>query len=441
MSERAPCDCLVCAELIITQDEQRTLVSNGAVAVVEGKVLSLGHAAEMRERFDAQSVIDLGPALLMPGLVNAHCHAPMSLLRGVADDLPLMQWLEKYIWPMEADLTRELVAVGAELACAEMIRTGTTAFMDGYFHEDVLGDIAQRSGLRVVLGEGFFSFPSPFFPTAKDCWRAIEGLEQRFSKNSLVRSAVTPHAVYTVTPDALVESYDLACQLDMPWQTHCAETPAETKSCLEKYGKRPIAVLESLGVLSSRVTLAHCVDVLPEEMALLAERGVHVVHNPTSNFKLSSGAAPVQSMIDAGVSLGLGTDGAASNNQLNMFADMRMAALVGKVQAHNAAAVKAQAVLDMATRGSARCLHWEGLGILAPGNPADMIALDMSSPNLMPMHNPVSQIVYAVSGHEVVMNMVEGRIIYRNGKYKDIDIKALQERMDDVVGWVRERIS
>lgn len=435
------CDCMVRAGLVITQDDSRTIIADGAVAVDQGIIISVGKAHEMKEKFTPRSDIDLGKKMLMPGLVNAHCHAPMSLLRGVADDLPLMQWLEKYIWPIESGLTREMVAIGAELACAEMMRTGTTAFMDGYFHEDVLGEVAESAGLRAVLGEGFFAFPSPFFATAEDCWQTIESHERRFSQSPFVRNVVTPHALYTVSPELLSESYELACKLDIPWQIHCAESPAETAQCIELYGMRPLAILESLGLLNDRVTLAHCVDVLPEEIELLSERCVNVVHNPASNHKLDSGIAPVQAMLDAGVNVGLGTDGAASNNQLNMFADMRMAALVGKVQAHDAAAVKAQNALDMATRGSAQCIHWEGLGMLVPGASADMIALDTESPNLMPMHNPISQTVYAASGHEVAMTMVAGHVVYRDGEYSGIDMASLQVRMNEVVKWVRERIS
>nr|WP_147822742.1 amidohydrolase [Salidesulfovibrio onnuriiensis] len=435
------CDLLLHADVVVTQDGKRRVLRHGSVAVADGVVVAVGASSELRQAWEARDKMDLPGKLLMPGLVNGHCHAPMVLLRGIADDLPLMEWLEDNIWPIEHQLTEEIIELGARLACAEMLATGTTAFLDGYIHEEVVGRAVQQSGMRAVLGEGFFGFPSPMFPTPQHCWDSIRDIDGQFAGEPRVRSAVTPHAVFTVPPEHLTASYELAEELGMPWQVHLAESPVETAVCMEKYGKRPVELLDSLGLLSSRVTLHHCVDVNDGEIALLAEKQARVVHNPASNFKLNSGMCPVQKMLDAGVVVGLGTDGAASNNQLNMFRDMGLAALMGKVRADDASAVSASSVLDMATRNSAQCLHWPELGRIEAGCPADIIALDLDAPNLQPLFNPVSQLVYATSGHEVCMTMVAGKVVYRDGKYTEFDRNELFEEVRRVQSWIEERRS
>jgi len=347
-----------------------------------------------------------------------------------------MEWLENHIWPVEFQLTDEFLEIGARLGCAELIRTGCTSFLNGYFHEHVTGTAASDSGLRAVLGEGFFSFPSPLFPTADDCWQTIRELNQRYNDQPRIRTAVTPHAAFTVNPDELAASFELATELDIPWQIHLAESPTETAVCLDKYGKRPIDLLHTHDLLTERTTLHHCVDVTDEEIAILAETGVNVVHNPASNLKLCSGISPVQKMLDAGVNVGLGTDGASSNNQLNMFRDMALAALVGKVRHDDASAVNAQTALDMATRNSAQCLGWSELGRIEIGCPADMIALDLSTPNLMPAYNHISHAVYGATGMEVCMTMVAGEILYLYGDFRTMDVKALQAEALRASKWV-----
>ena len=318
----ARCDLLVRADAAVTQDAKRRVLTSVAVAVKDGLVLEVGDRDTLEAAYEPEQRLDLSGKLLLPGLVNGHTHLPMTLLRGFADDLPLMDWLENHIWPVEFQLNDELLETGAKLGCAELIRTGCTAFLNGYFHEYVTGRAVSDCGLRAVLGEGFFNFPSPMFPTAEDCWNTIRDLKARFDGHSRVRTAVTPHAAFTVEPDALAASFELAGELGIPWQIHLAESPTETTVCLDKYGKRPVELLHAHGLLTGRTTLHHCVDVTDEEIAILAETGVNVVHNPASNLKLCSGMSPVQKMLDAGVTVGLGTDGASSNNQLNMFRDM-----------------------------------------------------------------------------------------------------------------------
>jgi len=429
------CDLLLRADLIVTQDDARTVIENGGVAVHGGLVAAVGPYADLDKKFDPDRRLDMGGKMLMPGLVNGHTHLPMTLFRGFADDLPLMAWLQNHIWPVEFQLNEALLDIGARIGCAELIRTGCTAFLNGYFHEQITGRAASASGIRAVLGEGFFHFPSPHFPDAEACWETIRRLDADFADDPLVRTAVTPHAVFTVTPEELVASFELARELNIPWQVHAAESPAETATCLEKYGKRPLDILRDEGLLTPRTVLHHCVDITDDEIAMLADSGANVVHCPVSNLKLCSGISPVQRLVDAGVTVGLGTDGAASNNQLNLFRDMAVAALVGKVRSGDASAVNAATVLDMATRGSARCLGWDGLGRIEPGCPADIIALEMASPNLTPVYDPVSHAVYASTGMEVCMTMAAGQVLYLYGDYKTMDIAALRHEAGEAARW------
>lgn len=436
---RTPCDLLVLADVILTQDDARSVVHDGAVAIRDGVVNQVGPRSEMERDYAPADRLDLGGCMLMPGLVDAHTHLPMTLFRGFADDMPLMEWLEEHIWPVEFQLTEDMLAIGATLGCAELIRTGCTAFLNGYFHEHVTGDAASAAGLRAVLGEGFFSFPSPMFPTAEDCWQTIRTLHARYADNPLVTTAVTPHAAFTVNPENLAKSFELACELDIPWQIHLAESPAETAVCMGKFGNRPLDILHERGLLSQRTVIHHGVDFNAREIGVVAETGARVVHNPVSNLKLCSGIAPVQAMLDAGVTMGLGTDGAASNNQLNMFRDMSYAALLGKVRHGNASAMSAQSVLDMATRGSAACLGQPGLGRIEAGYPADMIALDLSNPNMQPAYNHVSLAVYSATGMEVCMTMVAGTILYLFGDFTTIDVESLQAEALRASKWVLSR--
>ena len=435
-SAPTPCDLLVQADVAVTQDDTRRVILNAGVAVTNGIVVGVGDHDDLCAQYEPGTSLDLSGTMLMPGLVNGHTHLPMTLFRGFADDMPLMEWLEEHIWPVEFQLTDELLTIGAKLGCAEFVRTGCTSFLNSYMHEHVTGEIVSQAGLRVVLGEGFFSFPSPLFPTAEECWQTIRELSQRYSDNPCIRTAVTPHAAFTVTPDELVASFELATELDVIWQIHLAESETETAICLDRYGKRPIELLHAHGLLTGRTTLHHCVDITDEEIEILADTGVNVVHNPASNLKLCSGISPVQKMLDAGVIVGLGTDGASSNNQLNMFRDMALAALIGKVRHEDASAVSAQSALDMATRGSARCLGWPELGRIEVGCPADMIALDLSTPNLMPAYNYISHAVYGATGMEVCMTMVGGKILYLYGDFRTMDMKAMRTEALLASKWV-----
>ncbi len=422
-----PCDILLLASCLLTQDEQRTVHHDAAVAVRDGRILDLGPAEEVMPRVGPAKILDLGESCILPGLVNAHTHASMTLLRGVADDLPLMEWLTGHIFPREQRLTPQLVELGALLACAEMTRFGVTAFCDMYLMEEGVCKAADASGLRVLAGEVLFSFPSPAYADEDAAFALVEAQAARWKGHDRVRVALMPHAVYTTTPALLERCRDFAEKLNLPLHLHLAETATETTSCVEAHGLRPVPYCDSLGLLGPRTSLAHAVDLNPDEVALLAERGTAVAHCPRSNMKLASGVAPVPRMLAAGVPVGLGTDGAASSNNLNLFAEMAAAALVHKVHTMDPTALPAQQVLDLATRGGAAALGQPELGRLAPGLPADLIALDLAAPNLTPLHNPVSNLVYAATGREVTLTMVAGEILYKDGVYPRLDLPVIRE--------------
>ncbi|MDR2076976.1 MAG: amidohydrolase [Desulfovibrio sp.] len=429
------CDTLISASRLLTQNRDRAVLEDAALSVSRGVIQAVGPRADFAS-IRAERTLRLGDALLMPGLVNAHTHSSMTFLRGLADDLPLMDWLRGHVFPVDRGLTEEIISLGCLLGCAEMTRTGTTTFADMYLREDAVMETVDRCGMRVLAGEGIFAFPSPAYPDPAAALDLVRGQAARWKGHSRVRVCVMPHSIYTTTPAILASCRDLAGELDLPLHIHLAETPEETANCLAATGQRPVAYCHSLGLLGKDTAIAHGVDLTEEDMDLLAKAGVAVVHNPRSNMKLASGVAPAPDLLARGVSLGLGTDGAASNNSLNLFAEMSACALLHKISRKNPTLMPAQTVLDMATLGSAAALGWTGLGRLAPGCPADLIALDLSSPNLQPLYNPASQLVYAASGFEVILSMVEGRILYQNGRFTGLDYPLLLREMEKIMAWV-----
>lgn len=421
------CDTLILAGLLITQDDQRRILENAALAVRQGLVVDLGPREGMTARWQAADVLDCSSMLVLPGLVNAHTHAAMTMLRGLADDMPLIDWLQQRIFPVEAGLTPDEVRLGSLLGFAEMLRTGTTACLDMYIHEEQVLEAAHTAGIRCVAGEVAFQFPSACCADYRDALETTLRLSERWQGDDRLRLAVMPHSVYTTTPEILRSCRALAAGLALPLHLHLAESPAETAQCLSLHGRRPVALAADCGLFELPCTVAHLVDVTPDEAALLARCDVVPVHNPSSNMKLASGVMPVRQLLDAGLDVALGTDGAASNNQLNMFAEMRQAALLHKVSSGDPTALRAQQVLDMATRNGARALHDSRLGRLVPGLPADLVALDLAMPNLQPLYHPVSHLVYAASGHEVRLTMIQGEIVYQDGRYPRFDYPALLE--------------
>ena len=324
------CDTLLHAGVLLTQDDDRRVLENAALAIDGGRIVALGYSQDVTAAWQAREILDLSGMLVMPGLVNAHTHAAMTFLRGLADDMPLMDWLQQKIFPVEQGLTPDLVRLGSLLGFAEMLRTGTTSCVDMYIFEAAVLEAADKAGLRCLAGEGVFNFPSACCPDADAALACTREMAQRWAGHDRLHVAVMPHSVYTTTAAQLTACRELADELGLPLHIHLAETRQETALSLEQHGLRPVAHADRLGLLRPGTILAHVVDVDADEIALLARRGVIVVHNPSSNMKLASGVAPVPAMLDAGVRLALGSDGAASNNRLNMFTEMGRAALLHK---------------------------------------------------------------------------------------------------------------
>ena len=429
------CDYLVTADLLLTQDDERRLIEDAAVAVKDGVITALGPRDQLAA-FRPVETVALGQSVIMPGLINAHTHVAMSFFRGFADDLPLMEWLTRYIFPREQRLTADIVELGALLGCAEMIRTGTTAFADMYLLEDAVTTVVDACGMRCLAGEVIFAFPSPAYGTVEEALDLVEGQARRWRGHPRIRVAVMPHAVYTTTPQIMGSCRDLARKLGLMLHLHLAETPTETVACLSQHGKRPLAHCRELDLLGPDVAVAHAVDLTDEELDVLAASGAHVAHNPRSNMKLASGVAPVPGMLARGMLPGLGTDGAASNNGLNMFGEMSACALLHKVHSNDPTVLPAQTVLDAGTRGGAASLNWPELGRLVEGGPADMVALDLRSPNLQPLYNLVSHLVYAASGHELRLSMVAGRVLYQDGDWTSLDYPLLLKEAQKLKKWV-----
>jgi 5-methylthioadenosine/S-adenosylhomocysteine deaminase len=359
----------------------------------------------------------------MPGLVNSHIHAPMSLFRGLADDLPLKTWFEDHIFPAEAKwVGEEFVYWGTLLACAEMIRAGTTAFADGYFFEGHVARAARDSGIRALLAQGTLDFPTPDSPSSAAGLRRICDFIETWSGSATIRPALFAHSVYTCSPQLLTRCRDLALKYKVPWVTHLSETREEVEVVSQKYGRTPVNHLENLNLLSSNLIACHCVWLTEAEMDLLAKRGVRVVHNPESNLKLASGVAPIPDLLKRGVPVGLGTDGCASNNNLDLFQEMDFAAKVHKGHRLDPTAMPAETVLEMATLGSARVLGMEAeIGSLEVGKKADVIVVDLNRPHLQPVYNVVSQLVYSAVGADVRDVVIDGRIVMQNRRLLTLD--------------------
>ena len=377
---------------------------------------------------DATEVLDATNGLVIPGLVNAHTHVSMTLLRGYADDKPLDAWLREDIWPVEAALTDDDIAVGAELGVLEMIRSGTTAFADMYFAMDRVAAVVERAGVRARLGRGVVTVTKSDAEAAADVDESLSFATSFDGEaDGRIRTAFMPHSLTTVGESHLREGIARATAAGVPVHLHANETRDEVDPIVDEHGERPLAYADSVGALGSDAFLAHCVHIDDSEIGLLAETGTAAVHCPASNMKLASGMAPVQRLHEAGVTVALGTDGAASNNDLDLFDEMRDAAMVGKLAAGDASAVPAEAVVEMATAAGADALGLPG-GRIAPGAAADLAVVDLEAPHLTPVHDPVSQLVYAARGSDVRHTVCDGQVLMRDREVLTLDAESIRER-------------
>lgn len=432
------CDTLYTADYVVTQNEGRDIIERGAVAVCEDHILCVGHTDILEILYPDARRVDMGNAVIMPGLINAHTHVSMSLLRGYSDDKALMNWLTKDIFPQEAKLTPELVELGARFSLAEMLRSGTTAFYDMYMWEDAVFRAADSMGMRAVLGENVTQyFPSLSCKDREAYFDLVRWQAEAWKGHPRIRQAVLPHALYTTNPELLRQCYELAEETGSLFGMHLAETASETEICLKEHGMRPIPYCNSLGLLQPGSTFFHVVHADEHDMELLSEGRCAVVHNPASNMKLASGVAPIGTFRNYRIPVGLGTDGPASNNAQNMLREMYLASLLQKVTTLDPTTCPAQTALDLATRGGSEALHCPLIGTLEPGMKADFIALDLSSPNMQPVHNIVSNIVYAAYGAENRLTVVDGKELYRDGKFLTCDYEALRQEIQQARTWVR----
>jgi 5-methylthioadenosine/S-adenosylhomocysteine deaminase len=415
-TDRRQVSLIVTGGTVITMDDTRRVVANGAVAIDRETIVAVDTAEAVAKAFVGTDVIDATGQVVMPGLVNTHTHAPMVLYRGLADDLALAEWLNQYIFPAEArTVSPEFVRAGTRLAALEMIQSGTTTYADMYYFEEEIARETKAAGLRGVLGQTIIQFPVADARTPGEALARADRFITAFKGDPLITPAVAPHSMYTLDRDALQQARVLARRHGVPTLIHVAETRDELRTARDRFNTSPVRYLDGLGFLGPGVLAAHGVWVSPEEVALLETRGVGVAHNPESNMKLASGAAPLIAYLEAGVAVGLGTDGAASNNDLDMFDAMRMASLLQKVHTLDPRAAGARVVLEMATRGGARALGMEKtIGSLEPGRRADLITVGMSSARQTPAYDPISHLVYASRGDDVRTSIVDGRVLMRD---------------------------
>jgi 5-methylthioadenosine/S-adenosylhomocysteine deaminase len=403
------------------------------VAVRQGRIVDLLPGADAAARYSADQVIERPSHLLIPGLVNAHTHAAMTLLRGLADDIPLMQWLQEHIWPAEQRwMSAEFVEHGTELAMAEMLLGGTTTFNDMYFFPEVVARSAARIGMRVCVGMILIKFPTVWAGDMAEYLRKGLALRDEYKGHPLVTAAFAPHAPYTVDDEYLVKIRRLADELEVPVHSHVHETADEVMGSVVESGERPLDRLDRLGLVSPMLMAVHMTQLEDTEVARLAEVGASVVHCPESNLKLASGFCPVAKLLDAGVNVCLGTDGAASNNDLDMIGEMRSAALLAKGVAGRADAVTAEQVLAMATINGARALGLaEETGSIEVGKWADLCCVDLGLPATTPVYEPVAQLVYAATRDQVSDVWVAGRPMVADGRLTPIDAPAVTRRAED----------
>lgn len=429
-SQEQRIDLIVYGDTVITMDAAMTEIANGAVAVDEGIILAVGEASEIDARYSAEDTLEGRNRVLMPGLVNGHSHAPMTLLRGVADDLALMDWLQNYIFPAEvAFVDPEFVRIGMELACWEMIRGGTTTFVDMYYYPDTIAEVVEDCGMRALISATVIDQRSPDAESATDGIAKGRGFVERWkNRHPRITPIFGPHANYTLNAEQLKATREAANELGVPISIHLSESPFEIQYSKRTYGKTSIELFEDIGFFDGPTIAAHVVWPTDDEIPILVEREVGVIHNPTSNMKIASGVSPVTKMLAAGVKMGLGTDGAASNNDLDMWEEMRLAAFLQKVDRMDPEALPADTVLRMATSGGAEAIGLGDVtGSLEPGKRADLIQVAFDDVHHVPTYDIKSHLVYVTDEQDVASVVVDGQILMRERALLTIDTERVRD--------------
>jgi len=429
VTEKETVSFLITGAWVLTQNPDREVFSPGGVAVRGEEIVAVGLPEDLHKRYAPGKVLDYPQGLIIPGLINAHTHAAMSLFRGLADDLPLEEWLTSHIFPAERRLNGDFVYWGAKLAVAEMLLSGTTTFCDMYLWAAQVARAAAETGIRAVVGEVLYDFTSPNYGPPGAGLIYSEELWRAWQDHPRVKVAVQPHAVYTCSPDLLQQCGDLAARLDTRLIIHLSETPREVADCEAQYGATPVGHLQRLGLLTSRLVADHGVALTDADLELLAASGAGVAHCPESNMKLASGIAPVTDLLARGVPVGLGTDGCASNNNLDLLQEIDTAAKLQKVRRLDPTALPAPAALDLATGGSARVLGLEKeVGALIPGLKADLVVIDLDQPHLTPIYDPYSHLVYAATGADVQTVLVHGQVVVQDRRLLTFDLEETLAR-------------
>ena len=440
---RAPVALIVEGDWVITMERERTPIADGAVAIDDGRIVAVGTRAEIGARFAAAETIPGAERIVMPGLVNGHGHAAMTLLRGVADDIPLKQWLEDYIFPAEVELVdAHFVEVGTRLACWEMIRGGTTTFVDMYYFPDAVAAAVDECGLRAIIIPGVIDQVAPDAANGEQSLaQGIDFVARWKGRHPRIIPAMGGHAIYTLEPETLDAVRDAATAAGVPVGIHLAESEFEVAFAEERYGETPIRFLEGRGFFTNKVIGAHVVYPSVADMDVLARRDVGVIHNPTSNMKIASGVSPVAAMLDAGVSVGLGTDGPASNNDLDMWEEIRLAAFLQKVDTMEPSVLPAATVIGMATRDGAAAIGLGSeIGQLRDGYRADVIQVSTADLSFLPMYEPVSHLAYVADEHDVTTVIVEGRVLMREKTVVSIDERELRSEASAIVDRIRDHL-
>lgn len=419
---------LIKKAFILTQNKKREQL-RGDIYIDDQKIVQV---SEKPISTEADYKIDGKNKLVLPGLINTHTHIPMTLFRGYVDDMILKKWLEERIWPAEAKLNSKYIEIGTQLGLLEMIASGTTTYQDMYFFEDVIGNVTEKAGLRGFLGFAMIDFDTPEYAN-KDLFSQCERFIEKWKKNDLIKPVVAPHGVYTCGPESLQKSLELSDKYDVLLQIHCAETREEVYDIQKKYGVRPIEQLKKYGLLCERMILVHCGWITKNEILDIKKGGAKVSHCPVSNMKIGTGGfAPIPELVDSGVPVSLGTDGAASNNILDMFDTMKFCALAHKQHRWDPSVLPAHTVFDFATIDGARCLGMEKeIGSIEEGKKADIIMLDLNKPHLTPRHNMLSLLVYSARGSDICTTIVNGKPIMLENKFLTIDYEKTIEDAEE----------
>ena len=428
------CDALIASRWCLPVEPAGTVLEDHAVAVVDGRIAAVLPRAEARAEYQPSVFIERPEHVLVPGLVNTHCHAAMTLLRGLADDLPLDAWLRERIWPVERRfVSAEFVRDGTELAIAEMLRAGVTCFSDQYFFPEIVAETAVDLHVRAVIGTPVVDLPTAWAEDVADYLnKGTDLVHDRYADHPLISTCFAPHTTRALSDAAFTELRILADQLDVPVQIHLHESATQVAQSVDATGKRPLERLDDLGLLNASLLAVHAVHVTPEEIRRLAVAGASVAHCPSSNLKLACGLAPAAAMVDAGIAVGIGTDGAASNNLLDVLADVRLAAMLAKVSADDGAAIPAEQAFRMATLDAARALRRDHeIGSIEPGKWADLTCIDMQRFNTQPLYDPVSQLVYATRSDQVSDVWVAGRHLLDRGELTTINRDSLFRRSSE----------